>query len=94
MKQKVILISFFFAYNIVQLGTKLNTKLGPHTTTTHHPVKLLGHFQACKEAEIWYVGLTHKYKMIQGEKNKLNPIPRGGLKSYFPFQRVLGSVRG
>ena len=33
--------------------------------------------------------------MIQGEKTKLNPIPQGGgLKSYFPFQRVLGSVRG
>ena len=31
---------------IVQLGTKLITTLGPHTTTIHHP-KLLGHFQAC-----------------------------------------------
>ena len=42
-----------------------------------------------------YVDLTHKYKVIQGVKTKLNPFPQGGgLKSYFPFKRVLGSVRG
>ena len=59
------------------------------------PVKLLSHFQAYLEAEIWYADLTHKYKMIQGVKTKFNPFPQGGgLKSYFPFQRVLGSVRG
>ena len=32
----------------------------------------------CQEAEIWYGDLTHKYKMIQGVKTKLNPIPQGG----------------
>ena len=81
--------------NIVQLGLdfKLNTKIGLDTTTTHH--KLLGHFQAYEEAEIWYADFTHKYKIIQGITTKLNPIPQGGgRKSYFPFQRVLGSVRG
>ena len=39
---------------------------------------LLGHFQAYWEAEIWYVDLTHKYKVIQGVKTKLNPFPQGG----------------
>ena len=34
--------------------------------------------QAYYEAEILYVDLTHKYKMIQGGKTKLNPIPQGG----------------
>ena len=67
---------------LFSLGLKLNTKLGLHThpPPTHQELyaRLLGHFQACYEAEIWYVDLTHKYKMIQGEKSKLNPIPREG----------------
>ena len=43
----------------------------------------------------WQADFTHKYKIIKGITTKLNPIPQGGgPKSYFPFQRVLGSVRG
>ena len=64
---------------IVQLGLdfKLLTKIGLDTTTTTHH-KLLGHFKAYLEAEIWYADFTHKYKIIQGITTKLNPIPQGG----------------
>ena len=44
---------------------KLNTEIGLHTTTTHHPPhKLLGQFQGTYEVEIRGIGLVQAQKKI------------------------------
>ena len=79
------------------LGLRLITKFALHTTTTTHPQKLLGHFQAYQRAEIWYVDLTHKYKVIQGVLvGRSPPLGRSPSKYNFfyhtTFRVVLGIV--
>ena len=81
----------------LDLGLRLITKRG--LRHHHHHQKLLGHFQAYKWVEIWYVDLTHKYKVIQGVLVGRSP-PLGWSPSKYnffyhtTFRAVLGIVWG
>ena len=58
----------FFFHFFVQLGTKLNTKIGlnhpPPPPTTHHQELFKGKGRS-QGSQIWYVSTSNKYKTIQ-----------------------------